>query len=894
MRNLKKILALVLALVMVVGMMSIATAATPGTSFTDDADITKFDESIQILEQLGIYKGDTKGNFNYNMPITRAEFSALIYRVVHDEAYVDIYADYNKFVDVDSDAWYAGYVNYCANSEYILGDGKGNFMPNANITGYQVLAVVLRTLGYDREGEFTGIGWEVRTARLAKELGITKNIVEGTLGAPATRAMVAELLYRAIAQTSMVSWNLIYSYTPTNCTLAYVNFGLRGVDAEIVAGSDGYTEEDFEDMTVREGFAPEEDYYGEPIAFWYVTDTDEGLLDALDTADYVTIRPNPVASFYNGVTDGQIFAALTKVGTSYSVDYSYVDGGENDLGLDTVYKNGTELVAGNGAEADVYVAANTAGEPEVYVVVKNTYIDMVYSSYVANTSYFTLLSTDYADVDNPYTTGLAAGSMVLFNMYNDVVDTATLEVAKSKQVTVGSTYDNGTFDDSYFKVGNTKYLYNCNYHIWEETSVYPYYFEILVGDEGDIMNGQVADNESDSHYGLGDTANAFFDKYGNVILLGNVYSAPAAQGVAVVTAADTVKVAKGEYVLDLDIVTTTGAKKSVKAVVADFDDINDEYLGTFAEWDYTIGGVEAITEELMENGAFLTNYFIDAETGYYVLYDYDLIDSLSGDIVRGDANAITDIDVDATTVYIVETYQNDGAKIKGYSVYAGFKKVPTLDELNLNGRYYEAVYTIDYSTTGDVVFVKGAKNGENPETVTVPNLVYVMSEVPEKSLTKDEDGNSITYWTYTVVQNGKVTTLKATTDPDLIEYAGLYEIEKDAEVRGFYELTPVDTQNGELRGEVYSYYSVSGDVLYTEYNNYVDSRYVTGDKLTLADSVKVYTINGTTLTEITLDKLVDGMGIEFLVDKYGYVSTIFVIGAYAELGHFDVTLDQHP
>ena len=228
MRNLKKILALVLALVMVIGMMSIASAATPGTGFADDADITKFDESIQILTALGIYKGDGEGKFEPNDPITRAEVAALVYRIVHDEKYVGIYADYDKFDDVNSKDWFAGYVNYCANGEFIVGDGRGNFNPGDYVDGYQVLAIVLRAIGYDREGEFQGAGWEVRTARKAKELGITKNIVDGTLGAPATRGMVAELIYRAIAKTSTVSWNLLTSYKPNNVTLAYENFKLQG------------------------------------------------------------------------------------------------------------------------------------------------------------------------------------------------------------------------------------------------------------------------------------------------------------------------------------------------------------------------------------------------------------------------------------------------------------------------------------------------------------------------------------------------------------------------------------------------------------------------------------------------------------------------------------------
>ena len=64
---------------------------------------------------------------------------------------VGIYADYNKFDDVASTSWYAGYVNFCANAEYIKGYDARTFGPNDPVTGYQALAMILRALGYDKE-----------------------------------------------------------------------------------------------------------------------------------------------------------------------------------------------------------------------------------------------------------------------------------------------------------------------------------------------------------------------------------------------------------------------------------------------------------------------------------------------------------------------------------------------------------------------------------------------------------------------------------------------------------------------------------------------------------------------------------------------------------------------
>ena len=859
MRNLKKILALVLALVMVIGMMSIASAATPGTGFADDAEITKYDEAVQILEALGIYKGDGEGNFEYNEPITRAETAALIYRIVHDEKYVGIYADYNKFDDVASNAWYAGYVNYCANGEFIVGDGNGSFNPNDYVTGYQVLAIVLRLVGYDREGEFQGAGWEVRTARKAKELGITSTIVDGTLGANATRGMVAALIYRSIAQTSTVDWSLLTSYTANNETLAHEYFGLRGTEDAIVAGDKGFTADDYKAMVGNADAEAEVSYYGEPVSYWYTKNYTN--LDGDTAKDTIVIRYNPVKSYSTAVSGAALYTLFAAYDTNKdkSVDDNfassnfYVDGG-NGTSVEMKYGN-SAFVGGNGAATDVFVV-----EGDVYVVTKNTYVAEIVTAYNALTGYVNLNGTAVYDA-YALTKGMAVGTKVLYNKYNDgqTDDITTYHKANSQVVTVGSTYDNGEINTSYFKAGSTKYNYNVNYHVIE--NYYP-----TVGSADDIMNGKVADGLSSALFGLGDKAEAFFDDFGNVILLDSIASFNAG-GVGVVIGIDTLRVSLGKYVLELDMILADGSKKTVKAVTESVDG-----------WDFREDAADYEAHTLAQNGAFMTQDIVDAETGYYVLvekdgvYNYHTVVDVEGDVVRGDANAITNADIDSTTTFIVETYKNDGKEIKGYTTYKGFKNVPSLEELldkcSLTVPYNP--YTFNY-----VIFASGYTKGEQPATVNVDELVFVMDDVPEKNLTKDEDGNTVVYWTYTVVKNGQVTTVKSTTDPTQITEAGLYLIEKDTETRNFYTLEYVEEQRETLGAHAVVGVTY-GDVVYGE-----------STKLTLADSVKVYSIAGTTLTELTLADLKTGMDIEFLVDKYGYVTTIYVVADHG------LSLDFH-
>ena len=238
----KKLLAMVLALVMTLSLAVSASAVKADEKINED-----YAEAVAVLNGMGVFKGYEDGSFKPENKITRAEVATIIYRIyTKDVAKNDksgLYASYNKFTDMAGAGWAAGYIGYCANAELVKGYPDGTFKPSGNVTGYEVLAMILRAVGYDKNGEFTGADWALNVAKYAEQLKILENVAKTTdLSAPATRELVSEILFRAI-NVPMVTYTTAFGYQnvglngdkdgklfQNNVTLGKKNFDLKKDD----------------------------------------------------------------------------------------------------------------------------------------------------------------------------------------------------------------------------------------------------------------------------------------------------------------------------------------------------------------------------------------------------------------------------------------------------------------------------------------------------------------------------------------------------------------------------------------------------------------------------------------------------------------------------------------
>ena len=832
MRNLKKILALVLALVMVVGMMGIASAATPGTGYADDAAITTYDESIQILTALGIYEGDENAAFNPEATITRAEVATLIYRVVTQDTagkYVKLYTDYNQFADVPADAWYAGYVNFCANAGYILGDGT-NFYPMEKVTGYQVLAIMLRVIGYGMEGEFQGTNWHIRTASKAAELGVTATIVPGTLGSYSTRAMVAELIYRALGQTSTVSYNHITYYNETGYTYGYLHFGLTG-DVSQVENS----------KAVIDGI------YDEPVSFW----TWNG--------GTIAIRYNPVAKYTVAVKDSALYAKVGGRGEyvtayNYSID-GYVVGTPNLYVKDTAETR--TVFGGKGVETIVFVA-----DGRIFIVEKNTYVDFADNTLIHTLNEGTMLESkhkelvgfwaNYFGIQNDACTAKLAstipyGSTIIFNSYNGLVDTASIHVAKSQNVVVTNTYDTNNNATSYFIAGQ-KYEYNDIYATGAGWNLLP---QVILNRDEETVDVQI-----DWTVSVTDKFDAkqtiYFDDFGYVIFTHDTMTSTTASEkgyVFVRSAAYGGQVADNRWVSNYTVIMPNGTATTIKGATNENGYWTTQKLASDADFDLGLYAYEI-------KGGYYCLYKVDAtEDSHIVANRIDDAGLMTDTMYAGDADCFgSDYLVDDGTTYIVANYDATGA-ISGYSVIKGFKNIP-----DLKGDKYIEVVANTKDGTIELVLVLGATQSADvagPETKD--QIVYLADVTPEDYVN--------TYDSHKVITNGTAGTMKFVNNTVYNSNTGTVNYGL-----GFYTISGVQ----------YGTNYVSALAPVSTVSGYVAAEGVLAvgaDYVAIAENCAFYLISGASVESISEADLADLGTVELVVaatNAYGFATVVYV------------------
>lgn len=366
MKNFKKLIATLLAVIMVASTAMTASAAT--VDYTDGYEVD-FVEAVDVMSAIGVINGNPDGSFNPTGEVTRAEMAKMVTFILNEGE--DVAADYEGTNDFTDCGWHwaKGYIAFAENQGIVDGNGDGTFNPDGSVTGAEGAKMLLTALGYNSETEgYLGTSWASNVITDARSAGLVKDMPKGfSYTAPMTRDQAAQMMFNALKAT-MVD----YSGSGTTVTMpdgTTVTTGSGAIYDRTWGGTSGTNyetgkssasgetlelcEEYFSDLYISSSSADEIDllgrdahtwYYNKTVIGTYATEADFTFLsteEATTAADFTeavgdAIKEDqdtdidPTAVYLNGEAQTQFGAGDAELQLGDTVEV-YMDADDSDL-----------------------------------------------------------------------------------------------------------------------------------------------------------------------------------------------------------------------------------------------------------------------------------------------------------------------------------------------------------------------------------------------------------------------------------------------------------------------------------------------------------------------------------------------------------------------------------
>ena len=758
----KKLLALVLALVMSMSLVTISNAAFK------DADSIDYKEAVDVMNAVGVFVGDEKGNFNAKENLTREQAAKIIAYLELGEKAADALVGSATFTDVAATRWSAGFVSYCAQAGVVAGVGDGKFDPAGQLTALQFGKMLLVEIGYDAKAAgMTGTDWAINTSKLLATTGLM-NGIDGSVNQVLTREKAAQMTLNAL-KTPTVE----YATKGSNITVngAEINFGAstptyvtntlakyQTISKDKLTNSDEYTIELGEKLYTKLVLKDTTDAFGRPTRTWTFENKKVGEYTKDADLEYTA-----------GVKYKDIYSDLGLTETAKTSAY-YVDGVEK--ANVNISKSASTKFGNNGVLTQVWYDDNNTA----IVTVINTYVGKINSVSKATSSAdryvnVNVLSDTISNVSPKFETeDFAADDLVTFtaawtgSVY-EIQSAKALEKSATGQLTqyTGDAYFPGTTKwdgDSNFTVDGTKYKYDVNAVV-------------------DSSNNSI----TDFTVGKSDM-NVYLDDYGYAMYVEGVESET---NYAVVIGVGNVN-AYGNATGGATLLLPDGTKKEVRYKMAD--------------------GSQALTPVTVSGGSSITNNTTDEPTGDLVTYTVDSDDTYKLTVVKsraingaagtsaatgsysesftnvtgqtsskanfvfenGKSAIISNAQAAAAsqyynyatseTIFFVANLKSDGT-VDNYSVYTGFANMPSTDAVKgIKGISY--VTNSKYTTQIDAIYMVVESLGGISDVQT-----YLVKEKGASVMTEKINGVQVSYYELPAIIDGEVTTARI--DADLFD-----------------------------------------------------------------------------------------------------------------------------
>lgn len=387
MRNLKKLLSVVLVVAMIAGLCAVGSFSAAAAEYSE---VTNYKQAAAVVSGIGIINGYEDGTMQYDKAVTREEAAKIIcVALVGSDTVANLKTGTAPFADVAANRWSAPYISYLKAQGIVNGKTATQFDPTAEVTAVEFAKMMLCAAGYGKANEFVGASWDVNTIATANTYGVFDSTLATDLTAPATREQCMLYTFNAITRVPTVSYNSTFNsyYTGTS---VMNGSGSKVTDVNVGDATDpdykttlAYTK--FKLVKTVDGI----DDYGRPAATWAI-EGGKVISDAVESqvAAYTLNGTVANSTIYNTL-GASVAKNLNKNIWNDAGNGSLYANAEN---LFEVYKNGVKLtggaypvtaalagnsftanaVSGNGDVIEIYVDNVTAADLNSTALPANT------------------------------------------------------------------------------------------------------------------------------------------------------------------------------------------------------------------------------------------------------------------------------------------------------------------------------------------------------------------------------------------------------------------------------------------------------------------------------------------------------------------------------------------
>ena len=814
----KKLLALVLALVMSMSLVTISNAAFK------DADKIDYKEAVDVMNAVGVFIGDEKGNFNAKENLTREQAAKIIAYLELGEKAADALVGGATFTDVASTRWSAGFVGYCAKAGVVAGyDGK--FDPAGQLTALQFGKMLLVELGYDAKAAgMVGADWAINTSKLMAKAKLMDGI-DGSVNQVLTREKAAQMCLNALEAPTV-------EYTTKGSSIsvngAEINLGAsepsyvtntiakeQTISSEKLTNNGGYTIELGEKLYKNLKKISTTDDFGRPATKW--TWKSESVGTYADAADL---------SYTKAVKAGDIYKDLNLSDTVAAKNVTVWVNGEQVSAASLDIKKGSETKIG----AKLYDAKNGTNGNGVltevfYDDVADTMVITQIVTYIGEVAK-TVKATDKRDAyvvitaktgdNNAYTMpkdskGIKASPLEFETDETFADDTYVLYTYSFKAEAVKSLAAAEKVEGYVTKTINSASDLDKNNGMTISGTEY----KMSLATAGEALGNVSVKNDY----------TVYLDQYGYIIYVEQVQElgsyalvlATANKGSFIGNKAQLLLTDGTVKFVDTDENYASGTKKIPNNTIVTFRENSDKT--------YTLRAVKTTQTNSNDKEFSMTNDLagITVETNKMVY-----------------ANSASQF-----VVSDKKDYTSNYANIDDWTAYTGIKNAPTVKSAYGTPASYADVDVYYYCKSGSMVTVMFIIPSQNATVIDGSKTTLYLSQKSRSDLIHDTDGD---YFTYNAVVDGKIETVKVDVDAKCGTTAA-------ADLDGLYSDYTVSSKG-----------YITGLTKYGPYNNTSDKTAVNG-VVGINKTSKEYTviIGGKTIT------CADDMKV-FYVDKNGNIT----------------------